>query len=197
MEKFNLEKHWDKFIKGLVTVNCKTEELAKEFLSHCHNEGIKWSDGDSLISQNEWNNYKSKTCYWGDSGISYSEIYDYNVRNNNVVEFVRLTQPETKEKVMNPIEFFESIVSSQLSSQMNQETIKNAVFTLNNYPPTTTSKEIIEVIYHNKETIVLIKADSRYYKGVVSCHYQDIYNKEEGFKRAYDKARENQKGGKY
>jgi len=53
-----------------------------------------------------------------------------------------------------------------------------------------TSKETIEVIYHGKETIVLIKADGRYYKGVVSCHYQDTYDKEEGFKRAYAIARE-------
>jgi len=56
--------------------------------------------------------------------------------------------------------------------------------------PTETSKEIIKVIYHNKETIVLIKSDGRYYKGVVSCHYQDTYDKEIGFQRAYEIARE-------
>ena len=59
-----------------------------------------------------------------------------------------------------------------------------------NNPLKTTTKEIIEVIYHDKETIVLIKADGRYYKGVVKCHYQDTYDKEEGFKRAYAIARE-------
>jgi len=54
-------------------------------------------------------------------------------------------------------------------------------------------KEFIEVIYHGKETIVLIKTEGRYYKGVVKCHYQDIYDKEEGFKKAYAIAREKYK----
>jgi len=195
MEIFNIEKHWDKFIEGHICINCKTEELANEFLLHCHNEKMTWHDGNSLVSQNEWYNYKSKTCYWGECGMSYSEIYDYNVENNRVVEFAGLTQPETKEKVMNPIEFFESIVSSQLSSQINQETIKNAVFTLNNYPPTTTTKENIEVIYHRKETIVLIKTNGKYFKGVSRCHNEDTYDKEVGFMVAYQRARENQNRG--
>ena len=33
MEKFDLSKHWDKFIDGKLTINCKTKELANQFLS--------------------------------------------------------------------------------------------------------------------------------------------------------------------
>jgi hypothetical protein len=63
--------------------------------------------------------------------------------------------------------------------------------------PIVTIKEIIEVIYHGKETIVLIKTEGKYYKGVCSCNYQDVYNKEFGFRIAYDRARVSQVDGKY
>ena len=65
-----------------------------------------------------------------------------------------------------------------------------------NYP-TTTTKENIEVIYHKRETIVLLNADSKHYKGVSRCNYQDTYDKNIGFVVAYERARENQKRGKY
>jgi hypothetical protein len=53
-------------------------------------------------------------------------------------------------------------------------------------------KETIEVIYHGKETIVLIKDDKHYYKGVANCHYQDTYDKKIGFEIALERAREKQ-----
>jgi len=67
------------------------------------------------------------------------------------------------------------------------ENVKNKVSI-----PTTTTKEIIEVIYHRKETIVLIKTNGKYYKGVSRCHNEDTYDKEQGFIVAYQRARENQ-----
>ena len=62
---------------------------------------------------------------------------------------------------------------------------------------TTTTKESIEVIYHKKETIVLLKSGGKHYKGVVKCHVNDTYNKEQGFVLAYNIARDNQERGKY
>ena len=200
MEIFSIEKHWDKFSRNKVVVNCKTEELSKEFLTYCASKSIKWITGFELVKTN-WNTYEENTCYYCfDNDLSFGQVRVALKENYKVVIFegfddVILTK--TKEKVMNPIEFFESIVSSQLSSQINQETIKNAVFTLNNYPPTTTTKENIEVIYHRKETIVLIKTIGKYYKGVSRCHNEDTYDKELGFKIAYERARVNQNGGKY
>jgi hypothetical protein len=55
-----------------------------------------------------------------------------------------------------------------------------------------TTKETIEVIYHGKETIVLIKDCKHYYKGVANCYYQDTYNKDVGFGIALERAREKQ-----
>ncbi|HEY8889809.1 MAG TPA: hypothetical protein VIM70_06105 [Clostridium sp.] len=60
-----------------------------------------------------------------------------------------------------------------------------------------TTKEIIEVIYHGKETIVLLKSGGKHYKGVVKLHYNDTYNKEQGFVLAYNIAREKQERGVY
>ena len=91
MEKFNIEKYWNDFICGKMTVNCKSEELAKEFLKYCHENNMKWGGGYSLLSSDtEWNVHKSETCYWGRDDITCSSI-DY-CRNCgvNVIEFTGL-----------------------------------------------------------------------------------------------------------
>jgi len=79
----------------------------------------------------------------------------------------------------------------------DKETLKNAHFTLNAFPPITTSKEFIEVIYHRSETIVIIKTGGKHYRGVSRCHVEDTYNKEVGFGIALERAREKQNEGRY
>jgi len=63
--------------------------------------------------------------------------------------------------------------------------------------PVITYREIIEVIYHRSETIVLIKTLGKHYKGVSRCDPTDTYSKEFGFTVAYERARENQDKGRY
>jgi len=174
MKNFNSISQED-FKSGKCVVNCKTEELAKEFLGICENNGYKWCSGVKLLDQNNWDKYENNTCYCnGSNGIEYCNVDYFKGKSISIVQF---TGFETK--------------------LADKETIKNAVFTLNNYPPTTTTKETIEVIYHRKETIALIKTGGKYYKGVSRCHAEDTYDKELGFKIAYERARVNQNGCKY
>ena len=54
MEQFSLEKHWDDFMSGDFYVSCATEILANQFMKYCHDKGLKWSTGDSLLVKNYW-----------------------------------------------------------------------------------------------------------------------------------------------
>jgi len=179
MEKFNLEKHWNDFLNNNIMINCKTRELAKIFLNYCHIQGLKWYSGKSLLDKDNWSEYKKGTHYIYDRdayGDNDGLLYGMSQPEDNLIEFMGFNQDVILSKEESKI----------LSDNMYQEYKKDKI-------PTTITKETIEVIYHNKETIVLIKADGRYYKGVASCHYQDIYDKEQGFMVAYQRARENQK----
>jgi len=62
MEIFNIEKHWDDFMRYKLAVNCPTEKLANEFLEYCTERDIKWNGGKSLGHHNNWKH--KETCYF-------------------------------------------------------------------------------------------------------------------------------------
>ena len=162
------------FKTGKCVIRCETEELANEFLGICETSGYKWCDNKKLLDEVSWDNYKSDTCYHnGEYGMEYCEADYYKRYFITVLDFTGF--------------------KTKLS---DKETIKNATLALNTHP-TTTTKETIEIIYHKRETIVLLKSGCKHYKGVVKCHVNDTYNKEQGFVLAYNIARDNQERGKY
>jgi len=164
MEKFNLEKHWDDFQNSRLIVNCKTEDLAKEFLNYCQSKDFNWAF-NRPTEINYWDKYKENTFYGGsDNHLWYNDISDYDhyfSERYTLVEFKGFVQNDLKIKTESNV-------------------------------PKETTKEIIEVIYHRKETIVLIKTNGKYYKGLSRCHNEDTYDKEQGFMIAYQRAKENQ-----
>lgn len=54
---------WDAFKQGKIAVHCDTEEKAKAFLKECHDRGLTWRDGESLLSKSIWDVYREETCY--------------------------------------------------------------------------------------------------------------------------------------
>jgi len=179
MQDFNTISRGD-FKSGKCVVNCKTEALADEFLALCEGNGFKWCSGERLSGLNMWNKYGAGTCYANcySDGASYGmEFCNTDYFKNNSIPIVEFTGFETK--------------------PTDKEIIKNATLTLNVSPPTETTKESIEVIYHRSETIVLIKTGGKHYRGVSRCHVEDTYNKEVGFGIALERAREKQKEGRY
>jgi len=88
MEKFNLKEHLNKFIDGQYAINCKTEELADEFLRYCHKLGIKWCSGQDFEGLNEWNRHKKETCYWANEReMEYCSIDYYKNKQLIIIEF--------------------------------------------------------------------------------------------------------------
>lgn len=247
MEKFDIDKHWDKFINNKLVVNCPTQKLANEFHDYCNTQNITWFG--NTIKDNYWRN--ENTCYRYQNSLTFADIEHYENDNYLVVEFegFNIAEEFNIEKHWSKFENGELIVNCK-SEESAKEFLsyceskdyrwscnkptevnywnKNKENTFygechgkylwynnlseNNYAskfkvvefkeitndkgisnvPTITTKEIMEVIYHGAETIVLIKANHKYYKGVSSCHYTDTYDKELGFMVAYERARENQ-----
>lgn len=76
---------WNGFITGELGVQCKTNELAKDFFEYCKKQNIVWCDGDELDpNHTEWNNYKNDTCYIHDEdGVVY--IIREDVGNDVIV----------------------------------------------------------------------------------------------------------------
>ena len=216
MENFNLEKHWNDFRDNRLVVACPTELLATEFLTYCQDRGIAWCSGNSLLLHINWG-YKEQTAYMHSHGMSYGDIQYYEENKYTIVEFtgfniqnetkpryiisdvssikivndntnetvLEITRPTSDLDVKNMSVNLSNDEAEMLADSMYQEYMKSKV-------PTITTKEIIEVIYHGKETIVLIKTGGKYYKGISRCHYQDTYDKEIGFNWAYFWARKKQ-----
>lgn len=54
---------WEGFKSGKFAVHCDTDEKAKGFLAECETQGIKWRNGDSLLSETDWDIFKNQTIY--------------------------------------------------------------------------------------------------------------------------------------
>ena len=87
MKKFDIKKHWEDFKQGKIAVNCRTEDLAIEFLKYCHNKGLKWGSGASLLELNYWHNYESKMCYSYHNGMTKENINYYQEDKYIITKF--------------------------------------------------------------------------------------------------------------
>jgi len=89
MEQFSIEKHLNNFIKGEFAVNCRTDDLANEFLNYCHKSNLTWCSGEELTGNNEWGKYQEETSYFYDKyGMEFSpaNYYEKN-RGLIIIEF--------------------------------------------------------------------------------------------------------------
>ena len=118
MEQFNIEKHWNKFLDDGLYIHCKTKELAEEFLSYCDKQQIVWSTGECLLNYSCWaNEYKDGISYRRD--IEDGNLVYTSIYHSNSVEFKGFTP-----QLVDTLSPFATYIQ----------------------PPTTTTREIIEVI---------------------------------------------------
>lgn len=62
--KFNLNDY-----QGDYVMHCKTKEEAESFCRFLHQNGKKWSSGDSYLEFNRWDLYKTDTVYCFNLGM--------------------------------------------------------------------------------------------------------------------------------
>lgn len=76
--KFNIDDY-----KGKYAMHCKTKEEARDFCNYLHSLGQKWRNGDSYLSNTNWETYRSSTCYDFNSneysGKDFFEKYNYTI----------------------------------------------------------------------------------------------------------------------
>jgi len=92
MGQFSIETHINDFIDGKYAVNCKTEELANEFLNYCSKLGITWCTDRELINWNEWGKYKEETSFHKNKyGLEFGSSSFYKKESDYIViEFTGL-----------------------------------------------------------------------------------------------------------
>jgi len=89
MEIYNHKKYWNDFLNGKIAVNCPIEESAKEFLTWCDSGGLKWGDGNSLMTNNGWGCHKKETSYqYGNYGMVHCR-YEFYIEYNTVIKVVQ------------------------------------------------------------------------------------------------------------
>jgi hypothetical protein len=64
-------------------IHCETEEQAKAICKLMHEAGLEWKGGQSYLSKNYYENYKSETCYFPIEGqydeLSYAREENYKI----------------------------------------------------------------------------------------------------------------------
>lgn len=90
MKKFN----WDEFKNkdNKIAVNCKTKEEAKDFCRQMHGQGMKWSDGETLLENTVWYVHGEKTCYV--YGVSFSHYRWAKKKGHRILEWSDYMQKE-------------------------------------------------------------------------------------------------------
>ena len=75
-------------------VHCPTEELANKVLAIAYSLGYKWRSGDSYLLMNNWNDYKSETCYLLSDGTFDNTEYFIDSNIISAEEFIALHKKE-------------------------------------------------------------------------------------------------------
>ena len=100
-------------------IHCETEEQAKAICKLMHEVGFKWLNGTTYLYHNDYNSYKSETCYIVKEGtycdLKYAKRSDYTIykaeqflnQKQEVMSTVVNINPDTSEINIKPKEGFE------------------------------------------------------------------------------------------
>lgn len=100
-------------------IHCETEEQAKAICKLMHEAGLEWKGGESYLSKNNYENYKSETCYFPIDGqydeLSYAKEENYTIykaeqfltQKQEIMSTVVNINPNTSEINITPKEGFE------------------------------------------------------------------------------------------
>lgn len=91
---FENQNLYSRLVKSKVAIHCKTEEEAKQLLKWAHNQGLKWSDGQSYLGDIKYSRYKNNTCYSISNG-GYSSISFYEPAGYDIIKFSSIPEFQT------------------------------------------------------------------------------------------------------
>ena len=100
-------------------IHCETKEQANTICKLMHEAGLKWNSAESYLSENKYNFYISKTCYFPKSGqyayLDYAKELNFKIykaeqflnQKQEVMSTVVNINPDTSEINITPKEGFE------------------------------------------------------------------------------------------
>lgn len=99
-----LEKFFDS--KEKLAIHCDNLSYANILLKYFNKLGKKWNDGKSYLEDNQWDKYKSDTCYSNDGTYTSKDSYEYKVygfeevilEENNINTIFKMLNVEPNKK---------------------------------------------------------------------------------------------------
>lgn len=76
-------------------IHCETEEQANAICKLMHEAGLTWHDGDSYLSVNLYDIYKSETCYFPAEGV-FTGLEYAKEENNKIYKVKQFLKQNTK-----------------------------------------------------------------------------------------------------
>ena len=107
------------YLKENECIHCETEEQAKAICKLMHEAGLTWNNGDSYLSENNYDIYKSETCYFASCGqyadLDYAKEGNYKIykaeefltEKTETMSAIVNINPDTSEINITPKEGFE------------------------------------------------------------------------------------------
>lgn len=143
--------------KERLAIHCKTEEQAKIFCEASDKLDKTWCTKESYLDQNNWNEYKSKTCY-SNNGEYCSEFW-YQEHNYKIINFEDIN--------FNPILITQiKYIAVKDNTVLTLAGFKplNTVAQIKLYPAPCTAKADLEKIYGTYEGVKFIKVKVSIYE---------------------------------
>lgn len=134
------------------TINCKTQEEARELLKMAHEKGWKWATDESLIGKTRWLKYGEKTCYYfhTEDKIVYYNTFDkwscaipfYELKRLLIMNDLYDVNMETKEFKIQVPEGYEIDKENSTSECIKFKPIKKVI----------TYQEVVEMLFFMKDS---------------------------------------------
>ena len=176
-------------------IHCETEEQANAICKLMHEAGLTWMFGDSYLSRNNYDEYKSETCYNPKKGqyakFNFYKQNNYTIykaeqfltKNTEIMSTVVNINPDTSEINIKPKEGFE--IDLENSDLKNGKVILKEV--KEKYP----NKFVIPKIINVEEVILSeIYARKLDILDILLC-LRDEYNRIDGFTEGFRFSKDN------
>ena len=176
-------------------IHCETEEQANAICKLMHEAGLKWCNGKTYLYYNDYNSYKSETCYIVKEGtycdLKYAKRSNYTIykaeqflnQEKHIMSTIVNINPDTSEINITPKEGFEI--------DLENSDLKNGKVILKEVEKKYPNKFVIPKIINVEEVILSeIYARKLDILDILLC-LRDEYNRIDGFEEGFRFREEN------
>jgi len=145
----------ENFKDGEFNIHCGTNEEADSLMELLHNDGITWCTCQSLLSHNNWCEYKDQTCYAYNNGLSYGNIATPSSRKIILFQEFFDVNKSNKEKVLELIGIKKGEPFNMIDDRYNPYCFDDQ-FVLRDKNGTRCTSKVIDILWGNSEVEKLL-----------------------------------------